>query len=506
MQAKEAPDVRLFLPIFSVLLLSACSEPRESPQPESDLEGDDSPAEGDREGAPPPAVGTGAMPEGGEAREAQESFLDREYPLHGLVTGLQFPVRLAADPEADPVGWLRIGNRVRLKAEATRTSTCNSGWYEVHPQGFACAGQGIEVAEVAPESDLTTSPPARDVALPYQYWFVKDGMVPEFHQPPSRDAQRAAAALSVRILELRRGERDRLAERILAGELPNEPQKPAAVNRYLDRGFFVAGLGIESRASRRFVRTVRGRYLRQSQLIERTGSEFVGVELGEERNLPVAWVARGTELRERRERHDGEIVFVRDLESEPLERHALVDDWEGRENHDGTVMHVLGRGRFVRDWFLAVAEAVERPRGVAEDEPWVHVSLEQQTLVLYEGDTPVFATLVSSGQEGFETAIGLFAIRRKYIADTMSNIGDGNDERYSIEDVPWTQYFSGSLALHGAFWHDRFGLTRSHGCVNLSPRDAHRVFDALWPRVPEGWLGVTTEHGTFRASHILVTE
>ena len=125
---------------------------------------------------------------------------------------------------------------------------------------------------------------------------------------------------------------------------------------------------------------------------------------------------------------------------------------------------------------------------------------------MYVGETPVYATLVSSGLEGFTTPTGLFTIRRKYVADTMANIGDGLDDRYSIEDVPWTQYFEGSVGLHGAFWHDRFGLVRSHGCVNLSPRDAHRVFDMLWPHVPDGWLGVTTEGGAFRGSHVLVTE
>ncbi len=438
--------------------------------------------------------------------EAQLSELDREYPLHGLVTGLQLRVRRAPDPEAEMIGWLRIGNRVRLKRGSTRTSTCNSGWYEIHPQGFACAGQGIEVAETPPEGDVAVSPPSREEALPYQYWFVKDGMVPQFHQLPSRDAQRSAAELSERVLELRRAEHDARAGRVLAGEIPGEPQPPAAVHRFLDRGFFVAGLGSEVRADRRFVRTVRGRYVRQSQLIERTGSEFTGVELNDERTLPVAWVVRNTELRIRRERHDGEVVYVRDVDSDPLERHTVVDSWIRRENVDDQVMHVLEGDRYVREWFLAVAEARERPRGVGADEPWVHVALGQQTLVLYEGDRPVFATLVSSGQEGFTTETGLFTIRQKFVADTMSNIGDGNDERYSIEDVPWTQYFSGSLALHGAFWHDRFGLTRSHGCVNLSPHDAHRVFDALWPHVPEGWLGVTTEAGTFEGSHVLVTE
>jgi hypothetical protein len=493
--------VRRFSRIFVILLAACGTSEGGTDRPEGDLEPVDEAPSGFAA-----SHGAATTPASEASGHAHESMLDRDYPLHGLVTGLQLPVRSTPSPDARPVGWLRIGNRVRLRAQNTRTSTCNSGWYEIHPQGFACAGQGIEVADTAPESDLRVSPPARDAALPYQYWFVKDGMVPEFHQPPSRDAQRDAETFSQRILALRREERDALAERILAGKIPTEPQPPTAVNRFLDRGFFVAGLGLETRADRLFVRTVRGRYLRHAQLIERTGSEFEGVELNEEQPLPVAWVVRETELRERRVRHDGEIVFVRDLEAEPLVRHALVEDWQGRENHDGQVMHVLGRGRFVREWFLAVAEARERPRGVAEDEPWVHIDRRQQTLVLYEGDRPVFATLVSSGQEGFATETGLFTIRRKYIADTMSNVGDGNDDRYSIEDVPWTQYFSGSVALHGAFWHDRFGLTRSHGCVNLAPKDAHRVFDALWPRVPEGWLGVTTEEGTFRGSHVWVTE
>ena len=39
------------------------------------------------------------------------------------------------------------------------------------------------------------------------------------------------------------------------------------------------------------------------------------------------------------------------------------------------------------------------------------------------------------------------------------------DLPYSIEDVPWTMYFLGGYALHAAFWHDKFGTRRSHGCA-----------------------------------------
>jgi hypothetical protein len=450
--------------------------------------------------------GTQEIPADQAAATAHEAMLDREYPLHGLVTGLQLTVRKDPDPEASAVGWLRIGNRVRLKGPPTRTSTCNTGWYELYPKGFACAGQGIEIGDEPPAAEIVVGKPPGDAALPYQYFFVKDPMTPEYHRLPTRDEQRAALAVTERVTELNRADQERRAERVAAGDAPGEPQKPPVVHRYLDRGFYIASTGTETRAFRRFVRSVRGRYVKQSNLIERTGAELVGIELGEERSLPVAWMVRAARPMIKRDRADGTIRWLDDEELEPIERHTLLETWVERRNIGGHFMHVLEGDRYLRDWFVALAEPVERPREVGEDEPWVHVDLGTQTLVLYEGDTPTFATLVSSGQEGFETPTGLFTIRRKYIADTMSNVGDGQDDRYSIEDVPWTQYFSGSLALHGAFWHERFGLQRSHGCVNLAPRDARRVFEALWPRLPDGWLGITTEQTGFRASHVLITD
>ena len=53
---------------------------------------------------------------------------------------------------------------------------------------------------------------------------------------------------------------------------------------------------------------------------------------------------------------------------------------------------------------------------------------------------------------------------------------------YSIEDVPYVMYFEGSYALHGAFWHNNFGHEQSHGCVNLAPLDAKKIF--FWTEPP----------------------
>ena len=135
------------------------------------------------------------------------------------------------------------------------------------------------------------------------------------------------------------------------------------------------------------------------------------------------------------------------------------------------------------------------------------LDLSAQTLVVYRGETPAYATLVSTGLPDHATPTGVFPIRRKYVAATMANIGaDAADDRYRIEDVPWTQYFSGSIALHGAFWHGGFGQQRSHGCVNLSPGDAQRLFTLTTPEVPDGWFGVSLEGTDIPTSYVVVTE
>ena len=61
---------------------------------------------------------------------------------------------------------------------------------------------------------------------------------------------------------------------------------------------------------------------------------------------------------------------------------------------------------------------------------------------------------------------------------------------FELRDVPYVQYFENGYALHGAYWHDRFGQPKSHGCVNLAPEDARRLFFWTEPQIPPGWHGV----------------
>ena len=136
------------------------------------------------------------------------------------------------------------------------------------------------------------------------------------------------------------------------------------------------------------------------------------------------------------------------------------------------------------------------------DEVWVDIEVSQQTLTLYRGSQPIFATLISSGTGTNPTPTGIYRMESKMaLTDMRSKPGD--DDAYHVEAVPWAMYFDGRFALHGAYWHNRFGNRVSHGCVNLSPKDAKRVFDALAPSLPNGWISVY-EHEQDRGSLVRV--
>ncbi|MEM6959657.1 MAG: L,D-transpeptidase, partial [Myxococcota bacterium] len=420
--------------------------------------------------------------------------------------------RAEASPEAPVIGWLRWGERIRLASEPTTTPGCASGYYPIAPRGYACAGQGIDVGEAPPEVEPVVSPANRDANLPYSYYLVKDRMTPEYHQLPSRDQQRSAIAYGERYLELLDADQERRAARFLAGEMGPQSRRHPVIARFLNRNFFVASTDVQVRSRRRFARTTGGGFVKVANLEERTGAEFHGFDLGDEHSLPMNFLVRDARPRRQVERADGTFRFLRDEEADVLPRLQPVPHYVRRENIGGRFFHRLESDlwdgpRFLQDWFVVTAEAIEPPFELEEGEPWIHVDLSTQTLVIYRGTEPVYVTLVSTGIEGHDTPTGTFTIHKKSVTDTMANLGpDAGDDAYRIQDVPWTQYFEGSFALHTAFWHSRFGLRRSHGCVNLAPADAHRVFQETWPRVPNGWHAVSTDRTGFRASRVHVTE
>jgi len=132
---------------------------------------------------------------------------------------------------------------------------------------------------------------------------------------------------------------------------------------------------------------------------------------------------------------------------------------------------------------------IDKPKTVdPEVQKWIDVDLGEQVLIAYEGDRPVFATLVSSGR-AIPTPMGTYPVWAKVSAITMKN-QPYEDKEYFVNKVPWSTFFQWHNEIHGAYWHDRFGVTKSHGCVNVAPLDARRIFEWVTPSLPPGWTGL----------------
>ncbi len=110
------------------------------------------------------------------------------------------------------------------------------------------------------------------------------------------------------------------------------------------------------------------------------------------------------------------------------------------------------------------------------------VDLSEQWLTAYAGDEIVYDAPVSTGKDGFNTPTGSYKVYLKHAKQTMRGTLGG--ESWVVPNVPHVMYFNGDVALHGAYWHDKFGTgTRlSHGCVNLPLEAAAILYD--W--TPEG--------------------
>jgi lipoprotein-anchoring transpeptidase ErfK/SrfK len=152
----------------------------------------------------------------------------------------------------------------------------------------------------------------------------------------------------------------------------------------------------------------------------------------------------------------------------------------------GADWNMIGLDKWVEARKVAqVVVDTKTPDGSNGASRWIDVNLAEQTLAVYDQNRLVFATMIASGVEPFWTRPGVFQIQQKKESETMRN-NDPSDFYY-LEDVPWTMYFDGPRALHGAYWRTRFGYPQSHGCVNLSVGDAHWLFN--WAQVGD-WVYV----------------
>lgn len=143
-----------------------------------------------------------------------------------------------------------------------------------------------------------------------------------------------------------------------------------------------------------------------------------------------------------------------------------VGDWD---------WYLIGPDQWIEQRLVALVHGAPPPGAPADV---IAVDTYEQSLGVYRGGQLILATLISSGSRLFPTRPGTFSIWAKidYARMTGAYLRDRRDFYY-VDDVPWTLYYDGDRALHGAYWHDNFGMRSSHGCVNLSPRDSRWLFN-----------------------------
>lgn len=158
-------------------------------------------------------------------------------------------------------------------------------------------------------------------------------------------------------------------------------------------------------------------------------------------------------------------------------RPELVQIYESQES-EGATWYRIGPDEWVPDNLLAIVTPnTERPEGIPEDR-WIDINLYEQTLTVYDQGELVFATMASTGLPGWWTQPGVFQVEtRLEVTDMSGAFAADRSDYYLLEDVPWVLYYDGARAMHGAYWHNGYGLPRSHGCVNLSPADARWLFN-----------------------------
>ena len=347
--------------------------------------------------------------------------------------------------ESAAVGVIKRGTYAGVRDTAIGDSDCPKGrWIELAPRGWACE------SALEPSGAVPTAP--SQVSL-------TDEVEPE----PIRATYGIVRGANVEAFTSRADAQAKTNGRVLAGSNT------------------VRAAGVIDVDGRRYWRTSKGDLIDQASIRRISPSSFKGVALGDSAALP-AWV--------RSSKGSRESVTIRATASGransagTLAPRAVVTILE--QSEDGSFVRIAD-GQWVARADLRMATLAAPPPGTQPDEKWFDIDRDQQVLVAYEGERPVYATLVSTGKYRHETPTGITRVVSKHASATMTS---EKNEIYSVADVPWTMYFDRDFALHTSFWHDGFGGPRSHGCVNLAPRDALLLYRWSSPDVPPGWTSV----------------
>ncbi len=399
------------------------------------------------------------------------------------------------------IGYLTLGGSVRLhNGSADEAKVIGPGcdaWYRVEPFGYVCLGAETTLDPHDPEFVALRAHAAKTTS-PFPYEYGESVGTPRYDAIPSEAEQRRREW----DLDAHRGKLTALGiDAAPAGKGPPDLPRFSPLVREarssVARGSTVAWTDSFDAEGRTWLYTSDHAFVPKDRVKPYPRSEFEGVRLDERVTLPIAFFRKKDRPKYKRDAsgfHASAETFPR-LGSVGL---------TGEEVKAGGQVYLETKEAGV--WVLASDAAVATRRTVVpyrSDEAagrrtWLDISVLTGTLVAYEGETPVFATLISPGRGGLpvpghdpistaSTPIGTFRVDGKFRTATMVS---STDSSIVHAEVQFVQNFSGPHALHGAYWHDAWGELKSGGCVNLSPRDSKWIFAWTEPRLPEEWHGV----------------
>ena len=432
-----------------------------------------------------------SAPIGGEPKPVSS------YPLHARAGFLRVNIFEAPDMDTPRLGYFRKGARTMVGDPQFSSESCPKGWFKLKEGGYVCQGRGMLVG-TKPRFIPRPPPPGNfDELDPYRHGFIRNDWTPAYKRMPTAEDAIWTPPLK------EPGDTDVL-DAGPEGEseyLPHdEKNENGGVNYYtytkrkfrnvkqlLDRGFWVSvgRRDYDSNTHKYYYETIKGLWVPAESVHLIKPPHFKGYEVKGETPLPGAIVQdrRSAFFRRRANNRFGGAGPVERLQTFRVLETVKV----GRLRY-----YRVNNERWLKSNQVAYFEMEPPPDGIKDKEKWIRIDLTNQTLVAYEGNMPVYATLVSTGlPESDETVTprGTFTIKFKHLTDDMAGTV-GDDEAYSVEDVPWVQYIHQNVALHAAFWHASFGTPKSHGCINLSPSDARWLFNWSDPPLPDKWHAV----------------
>lgn len=394
-------------------------------------------------------------------------------PRLGVVSE-RLHVREFTDLRAPSLGVLRAGARVARSVEPVSHAGCAGGWYAIRPRGFVCVGVEATLDLNHPTLAAMALAPTIDAKLPYTY---------------------ARARNETPLFERVEGQADSVRE---VGQLHRRA------------GMAVVGSWKAKEPSgteTRLALLTDGHFVRASDLEAARGSDFAGIELGKNTDLPVAFVVkRGVRCFQLNgsEAEKGDLVEYHSelLLSGRFRSLGSVKYWA----FDGAALRPSNAGDelWVRHQDVTVVQKrTTFPDFVKDDTRWLDVSVSTGTLVSYTGRRAQFVTLLSVARELPENAddtqpasdgprpipLGTFEVKQKdltFIGKDPASFG----EAFEVQDAPWALELSSGQLIHGAYWHDRFGIEHGAGTFALSPTDAARIFRFVGPELPSGWHAV----------------